>query len=43
MPRLSLLPLLALMAVTACSTVEGFGRDMQTAGATVSQEAREAR
>ncbi len=28
--------------VSACETVEGAGRDLQTAGATVSQEARQA-
>ena len=37
-----LLPLFALLAVTACETVEGAGRDLQTAGSTVSDEARDA-
>lgn len=33
MPRLiSLLPLLALMAVSACETMKGAGRDIETAG-----------
>lgn len=42
MTRLSkfALPLIALLAVTACETVEGAGRDLQSAGATVSHEAR---
>jgi predicted small secreted protein len=38
----ALLPLLALLAVTACETVEGAGRDLQTAGATVTGEAQDA-
>lgn len=37
-----LLPLLALLAVTACETVEGAGRDLQTAGSAVTGEAQEA-
>lgn len=36
-----LLPLLALMGLAACETVEGVGQDMQNAGAVVAQEARE--
>ncbi len=36
-----ILPLLALLVVTACETVEGAGRDMQTAGAAVTDEARD--
>ena len=37
-----LLPLLALLALTACETVQGAGRDMQTAGAVVTDEAQDA-
>jgi predicted small secreted protein len=37
-----LLPLLALFAVAACETVEGAGRDLQTAGETVTGEAQAA-
>lgn len=33
-----LTPLLALMALGACETVQGAGRDMQTAGQVVTQE-----
>ncbi len=33
---------LTLLTLAACGTVEGFGRDLQTAGAAVSEEAREA-
>ncbi|MBT9247028.1 entericidin A/B family lipoprotein [Gemmobacter fulvus] len=39
---LNLLPLLVLMALGACETVEGAGQDMQNAGAAVAEEAREA-
>jgi entericidin B len=38
-----LIPLLAVMAVSACETVKGAGRDMQTAGAVVTSEAQEAK
>jgi predicted small secreted protein len=38
-----LLPLLALLAVTACETVQGAGRDLQTAGSVVTGEAKDAR
>ena len=38
-----LLPLFALMAVSACETVKGAGRDMQTAGAVVTSEAQQAK
>lgn len=34
------LPLIALLALTACETIEGAGRDLEGAGATISQEAR---
>ncbi len=37
-----LLPLLAQLAVSACETVEGAGRDLQTAGAVVTDEAQDA-
>jgi predicted small secreted protein len=37
-----LLPLLALLAVSACETVEGAGRDLQTAGSVVTDEAQDA-
>ena len=37
-----LLPLLALFALTACETVQGAGRDLQTAGAVVTDEAQDA-
>lgn len=33
------LPLLALMALAACETVKGAGRDLQSAGATIASEA----
>ncbi len=36
-----MLPLLALFALSACETVEGMGQDVQTAGAVVSDEARD--
>jgi predicted small secreted protein len=38
-----LLPLLAVMALSACETVKGAGRDMQTAGAVVTSEAQQAK
>lgn len=38
----ALLPLLALLALTACETAEGFGRDVGTAGDAIAQEAEEA-
>lgn len=31
-------PLLALVALTACETVQGAGRDMQTAGQMITQQ-----
>lgn len=37
-----LIPLLSLIGLAACETVEGVGQDMQNAGAAMSQEAREA-
>ena len=39
MTRLTL-PLLALLALAACETVKGAGRDLQTAGAAISTEAQ---
>lgn len=38
---LKLSPILALMALAACETVQGPGRDMQAAGTAVSRESRE--
>ncbi|MGP9790377.1 entericidin A/B family lipoprotein [Roseinatronobacter sp. NSM] len=38
----SLTLLLCLSALAACATVDGAGRDMQTAGQAISQEARQA-
>ncbi|MFN4129103.1 MAG: entericidin EcnAB [Paracoccaceae bacterium] len=40
--RLTLLPLLAALTLSACGTVAGAGRDLQVAGATITQEARTA-
>ncbi|WP_415129137.1 entericidin A/B family lipoprotein [Paracoccus sp. (in: a-proteobacteria)] len=37
---LKLTPILALLALAACETVQGAGRDMQAAGQAVSQESR---
>ena len=41
MKYLTLLPLLALMALTACETVQGAGRDLQSAGATITEESQQ--
>lgn len=42
MPRtLSLIPLLALLVAAACETVEGAGRDIQSAGEVLTEEAQE--
>lgn len=38
---LRLMPLLGLLAVAACNTVAGAGRDISAAGTAVNQEARE--
>lgn len=38
---LKLTPILALLALAACETVQGAGRDMQAAGGAVSRESRE--
>ncbi|MEL5877668.1 entericidin A/B family lipoprotein [Cereibacter sphaeroides] len=37
-----LLPLLTLMGLAACETVEGAGQDLSAAGSAISQESREA-
>ncbi|SMO31776.1 entericidin A/B family lipoprotein [Paracoccus laeviglucosivorans] len=39
---LKLTPILALLALAACETVQGAGRDMQAAGQAVSRESQEA-
>lgn len=39
---LKLTPILALLALAACETVQGAGRDMQAAGTAVSRESQEA-
>jgi len=36
------LAILAFVAVTACETVEGAGRDIQTAGEVITDEAQDA-
>ena len=41
MPRMTL-TLIALLLLTACETVEGAGRDLQTAGAVITGEAQQA-
>lgn len=38
---LNFTPFLLLMAVAACETVQGAGRDMQHAGQAITQESRE--
>jgi entericidin B len=42
MTYLYILPLLAVMAIAGCETIEGAGRDLGTAGDAISQEAQEA-
>lgn len=42
MTLMKTLPLLAILALGACNTIAGAGRDMQQAGAVVSTEARKA-
>ncbi len=39
---IKLSPILALMALAACETVQGAGRDLQTAGQVVQQESYDA-
>ncbi len=36
------LAILSLLAITACETVEGAGRDIQTAGEVITDEAQDA-
>lgn len=40
--RLTLFSVLAALTLSACGTVAGAGRDLQVAGAAITQEAREA-
>lgn len=40
-PPLYLIPLLALMALSACETVKGAGRDIGAAGRTITQASTE--
>lgn len=42
MKFLTLLPLLAIMALSACETVEGAGRDLQNAGEVITAESQDA-
>ncbi len=42
MKYLTLLPLLALMILSACETVEGAGRDITTAGEAITAESKDA-
>ena len=42
MKYLPILPLLALMVLSACETVEGAGRDLQTAGEAITEESQDA-
>lgn len=37
------LPVLAILVLAACNTVEGAGRDMTSAGVAIQQESRAAR
>jgi entericidin B len=41
MKYLTLLPLLALLAVSACETVEGAGRDLETVGEVITEESQD--
>ncbi len=41
MKYLTLLPLLALMTLTACETVQGAGRDLQNAGEVITEESQQ--
>ncbi|NOE20785.1 entericidin A/B family lipoprotein [Ruegeria atlantica] len=38
----NLAALIAILTLTACETVEGFGRDVSNAGNQISEEAQEA-
>lgn len=42
MKYMTLLPLLALMILSACETVQGAGRDLQTAGEAITEESQDA-
>lgn len=42
MKFLNLLPLLALMILSACETVEGAGRDIENAGEAITDESQNA-
>ncbi|QUS35273.1 entericidin A/B family lipoprotein [Falsirhodobacter algicola] len=42
MRKFSLLPILALVALTACNTVEGAGQDISAAGTAITDESRQA-
>ena len=37
-----ILPMIALLALTACETMKGAGRDLQGAGAAITTEAKKA-
>ena len=41
MKYVSLLPLLALMILSACETVQGAGRDLETAGEAITEESQD--
>lgn len=41
MKYLTLLPLLALMILSACETVQGAGRDLETVGEAITEESQE--
>ena len=42
MKYLTLLPLLALMILSACETVQGAGRDLETVGEAITEESQDA-
>ena len=42
MKYLTLVPLLAMMILSACETVQGAGRDLQTAGEAITEESQDA-
>lgn len=39
--KTALLPLIALMALSACETIQGAGRDLSTAGNVIARESQE--
>lgn len=41
MKRLTLLPLLALVILSACETVQGAGRDLETVGEAITEESQD--